>query len=184
MMVKKQRKKRNYYQVLKLYATISFSLYFLLMWALIISVAVCTYLNNQISLYITLSGDAQTTQLYNYYQNISINISNGFCAMVAVGILFITSFFVFGWSFAFLCVRLSHFMVKENPYKKKIFICALLGVLFPLLGGFIAWIPMAILLSIVTKICNDIAQHKVLPPSMIQLIPVYVIKKLPKAPQL
>ena len=182
-MVKKQRKRRNYYQVLKLYATISFSLYFLLMWALIISVAVCTYLNNQISLCNELSGDAQTTQLYNYYQNIQTNVINGFCAMVAVGILLITSFFVFGWSFAFLCVRLSHFMVKENPYKRKIFICALLGAIFPLLGGFIAWIPMAILLSILTKICNDIAQHKTLPPSMIKLIPVYVIKRLPKVPQ-
>ena len=182
-MVKKQRKRRNYYQVLKLYATISFSLYFLLMWALIISVAVCTYLNNQTNLIIQEGDVAPTTQLYNYYQNILNVYNNGFCAMVAVGILLITSFFVFGWSFAFLCLRLSHFMVKENPYKRKIFICALLGVLFPLLGGFIAWIPMVILFSIVTKICNDIAQHKTLPPSMIQLIPVYVIKKLPKAPQ-
>ena len=182
-MVKKQRKKRNYYQVLKLYATISFSLYFLLMCALIISVAVCTYLNNQLSLINQESAEAPTTQLYNYYQNIQTNVVNGFCTMVTLGILFITSFFVFGWSFAFLCLRLSHFMVKENPYKKKIFICALLGVLFPLLGGFIAWIPTAILLSIVTKICNDIAQHKALPPSMIKLTPVYVVKRLPKAPQ-
>ena len=182
-MVKKQRKRRNYYQVLKRDATISFSLYFLLMWSLIISVAVCTYLNNQISLYIKLSGDAQTTQLYNYYQNISINISNGFCAMVAVGILLITSFFVFGWSFAFISVQFSRFMVKENPYKKKIFICALLGVLLPLLGGFIAWIPMAILLSTLTKICNDIAQHKTLPPSMTKLVPWHYQQELPKAPQ-
>ena len=182
-MVKKQRKRRNYYQVLKRDATISFSLYFLLMWALIISVAVCTYLNNQMSLIIQEGAEAPTTQLYNYYQNILNVDNNGFCAMVAVGILLITSFFVWGWSLAFISLQFSRFMVKENPYKKKIFICALLGVLFPLLGGFIAWIPMAILLSTLTKICNDIAQHKTLPPSMTKLVPWHYQQELPKAPQ-